>query len=249
MIMIKIARSKEMPPPVAPPASLQALVAMIAADADIPEKRRADMGSGVRSLCRALGLQIENTPADPRLVAERLAGITPAAAGMTKRRLQNCRCHMDAAFAHADARFRRRRNRAALDPRYAALLDLTPDRWVAARLRPLFHHATQHAIAPKAINDQVFDAFTDQLQRSTIHQARDVARKIRQDWNEMVLSAPGWPGKKVTIPTYVDHYVLPAEAFPNSLWVDAGKYLESRPRRGPPTSTISSPRKNCSATA
>src|ERR1700733_14883140 len=73
----------------------------------------------------------ESTPADPRLIAERLENITPAAAGMKKGRLQNCVCHMDAAFAYADARFRRRRNRAPLDPQYVALLGLTPDRWVA----------------------------------------------------------------------------------------------------------------------
>jgi hypothetical protein len=28
---------------------------------------------------------------------------------------------------------------------------------------------------------------------------------------------PVWPGKKVTIPTYVDHYVLPCEKFPHGL--------------------------------
>jgi integrase len=174
----------------------------------------------------------ESTPADPRLIAERLENITPAAAGMKKGRLQNCVCHMDAAFAYADARFRRRRNRAPLDPQYVALLGLTPDRWVAARLRPAFHFATMQNAAPESIDDKFFDDFTDQLQLSTVNKARASARNIRKDWNEMVDSVPGWPGKKVEIPTHVDHYVLPAGAFPESLWVDVNEYLESRRSKG-----------------
>ncbi len=195
-----LSRLMETTSPTAAPLTIRGLVEAIAADAAIPEKRRADMCSGVRSLCRALGLQIESTSADPRLIAERLANITPAAAQMSKGRLQNCRCHMDAAFAYAYARFRRRRSRAEIEPRYAALLKRTPDGWVAARLRPLFHFATQQNIAPDAINDEVFDAFTAQMELSTRSHARRSARKIRQDWNDMVGSVGHWPGKKVSIP-------------------------------------------------
>jgi len=82
------------------------------------------------------------------MIAERLANITPAAAKMSKGRLQNCRCHMDSAFAYADQQFRRRRNRAVLDPKYVALLSLTPNGYLCARLRPLFHYATEQNIAP-----------------------------------------------------------------------------------------------------
>jgi hypothetical protein len=139
---------------------------------------------------------------------------------------------MGAAFAYADARFRRRRNLAPLDPRYAALLGLTPDRWVAATLRPAFHFATLQNVAPESIDDKLFDDFADQLQLSTVNKARASARNVRKDWNEMVDSVPGWPGKKVEIQTYVDHYVMPAGAFPESLWVAVNGYLESRRWKG-----------------
>jgi integrase len=86
--------------------------------------------------------------------------------------------------------------------------------------------------APESIDDKFFDDFTDQLQLSTVNKARASARNIRKDWNEMVDSVPGWPGKKVEIPTHVDHYVLPAGAFPESLWVDVNEYLESRRSKG-----------------
>jgi len=139
---------------------------------------------------------------------------------------------MDSAFAYADQQFRRRRNRAVLDPKYVALLSLTPNGYLCARLRPLFHYATEQNIAPDEINDEVFDAFTVQLERSSINQSRKFVRKIRKDWNDMVARSERWPQKKVSIPTYVDHYVLSAKTFPNSLWTELEKYLESRRSKG-----------------
>jgi hypothetical protein len=43
--------------PAAPPETIRLLVEAIAADETIPEKRRADVCSGVRSLCRAPKIQ------------------------------------------------------------------------------------------------------------------------------------------------------------------------------------------------
>jgi hypothetical protein len=59
------------------------LLEAIASNEGIAQKARADICSGVRSLCHALGLLIESTPADPRIIAERLSGLTPVAARMS----------------------------------------------------------------------------------------------------------------------------------------------------------------------
>ena len=48
----------------------------------------------------------------------------------------------------------------------------------------------------------------------------------------MVGSVRHWPGKKVSIPTYVDHYVMSEGEFPTSLWTELDKYLESRRSKG-----------------
>lgn len=92
------------------------LLEAIASNEGIAQKARADICSGVRSLCHALGLLIESTPADPRIIAERLSGLAPAAARMSPGHLRNCRCYMDRAFEYADHRFGRRRNERALAP-------------------------------------------------------------------------------------------------------------------------------------
>ncbi len=167
MEQVVYSRFKEYTDPARRQVTLAMLLAEIAADETLPGKRRADMCSGVRSLCRALNLQIESTPADPRLIADRLSGITPAAAGMKRGRLQNCKCHMDAALAYGDARVRRRRQNDAIAPEYLALLQQVPDAWAARRLRRLFHFCTEQKVAPETIGDVVFGAFLKHLGHST----------------------------------------------------------------------------------
>jgi hypothetical protein len=57
--MVNVAGSRliEKLGPAAPPETIRLLVEAIAADETIPEKRRADVCSGVRSLCRAPKIQ------------------------------------------------------------------------------------------------------------------------------------------------------------------------------------------------
>ena len=191
-------------------------------------QRRADICSGARRVCRALKLQPESTPADPRLFADRLSNITPAAAGMTQQRLRNCRCLLDAAFAYADRRFGRRRNSRAMGADYAALLKMVPDKWERRRLRRVFHFGSEENVAPQDIDDAFFESFLSHLKRTTLPDPRTVDRETRKVWNRQCETVPGWPGKAVTMPSYVDHWVLPPETFPPSLRVDLDAYLKMR---------------------
>jgi hypothetical protein len=212
--------------------TLASVLAMIAADEALPPRRRAEICSGVRSLCRALGLQLESTPADPRHIADRLAGVTPAAAHMAKRRFQNCKSHLDAALIYISALAHRRRNRGKVDPPYRALLTHIPDEWRRKRIVRFFRFASSLGVPPPDVDDSVFQAFHTALENSTVKNFRTVDREARKIWNEMVQGMPDSSLRVVSVPSYVDHYVLPAEAFPQSLWDDLDGYLESRRDRG-----------------
>jgi hypothetical protein len=59
--------------------------------ADLPERRRQEMASALRTVARALGKPLERIPARPRLLAERLTLIAPGAIGVSRRRLNNIR--------------------------------------------------------------------------------------------------------------------------------------------------------------
>jgi integrase len=228
MVIRIISRKKEVREQPAQVLMFMQLLDVIARDDKLTPQRSADICSGVRTLLRVLGLQVESTPADPRVIGERLKGITPSAAKLSPARLQNCRCLMDAAFAIADRRFGRRRTFKPLSGAYAELVIPLKDRWDLKRLRRVFHFATEHNVAPHEINTAFFDNYLLHLQRTTIPKPRTLDRAARKLWNQMCETAPGWPGKPVSIPSYVDHWVLNENEFPTSLFSDLDAYLKSR---------------------
>lgn len=211
-----------------PALTISALLDAIRHDEAIPSKKRADICSGVRSLCRALHLQIESTPAEPRIFAEALAKATPASVGMSKARLQNCKSHVDAALAHADAHFHRKRSRSPLEPEFKDLLARVPQKWAANKLRALFRFTSEQGFSPDKIGPAAFDAYSAALANSTLKNARTRDREIRKIWNDLVASNPAVSGSAVKVPSFVDHYVLPADAFPQCLWDDFDAYLAYR---------------------
>ena len=76
--------------PITPPYTLADVLAAITT-ADLPERRKQDLASAVRSAARALGRSPKQVPADPRLLASRLAEIAPQALGFSKARWNNVR--------------------------------------------------------------------------------------------------------------------------------------------------------------
>lgn len=208
--------------------TLSNLIDLIAAAPSLSEKRRAELCSGVRSLARAMSLQLESTPADPRLIAERLRDLTPVAADMSKGRFQNCISYMDAALSYADKRFRRRRPRRLLAPDLIAFLELLPDRWQRMTLRPFMHYLDENGIVPDAVDNETFDAFRVSLEQSLIKNVRTRDRETRKIWNALVAKTPERGCRQVRVPRYTDHYSLPATAFPASLWTEVDAYIASR---------------------
>jgi hypothetical protein len=212
---------------------LASVLQMFATDDSLPAKRRADVCSGVRSLCRAAGLPLESTPADPRHVADKLAGVTPTTARMTKRRFQNCRSHLDAVLEYVGALANRRRNRSTMTLDYRALLAQITDGWKRKKITRFFGVMSSLGITSDHVDNSAFDAYLDALENSTLKDFRTIDREARSIWNEMKQMVPGWPGQVVSVPRYTDHYTLPEEAFPDSFWRDLDRYLDSRRRKAP----------------
>ena len=231
MEQVKVSRSPEFARAPRVDITLNVLLSLIAADEDIPQKKRRDLCSGIRSLCRALNLQIESTPAEPRIFAEALAKMTPASVGLSKGRFQNCKSHLDAALSYADAHFHRKRSKTPLEPKFKALLARIPEKWVARKLQSFFRFATEYGFAPDEIGPTAFDAYSEALANSTFKNTRTRDRDIRKIWNDLVANDPSAPRSPVPVPSFVDHYVLPSGAFPQSLWDDLDAYLAFRSKK------------------
>jgi hypothetical protein len=115
--------------------SLADLLATLAAS-DLPERKRQELGSAIRTVARALGQSPPNIPADARLLASRLKDVAPAAIGISRGRWNNIRSLLRTALALIQP-LSPGRNRNDLLPEWLALsnkLESRSDQIVLSRL-------------------------------------------------------------------------------------------------------------------
>jgi hypothetical protein len=67
------------------------LLDQVTADGQLDPRRKADLRSAIRAVGQWLGSDLTAMPAHPRYLRERLAGFHPAAADVSRKRLQNVR--------------------------------------------------------------------------------------------------------------------------------------------------------------
>src|SRR5262245_48627898 len=66
---------------------------------DLPERKRQELVSAIRTTARALARSLETIPANGRLLANRLKEVAPAAIGISRGRWNNVRALLRAALA------------------------------------------------------------------------------------------------------------------------------------------------------
>jgi hypothetical protein len=164
-----------------------------------------------------LGSDLTAMPAHPRYLRERLAGFQPAAAGVSRKRLQNVR----SAVAFALDRYGlggRRDYLAPLSPAAQALYDRLPDKFLRCRLSRLLHFISAQAIAPEQMSNAVADEFLVALeQHSAIKHVRTTHQEACRAWNKARVEIVGWPDVELTVPCYQQTWGLPWSDFPASL--------------------------------
>jgi hypothetical protein len=197
--------------------SLHDLLDRVTADAQLDPRRKADLRSAIKSLGQWLGTDLTAMPAHPRYLRERLAGFQPAAAGVSRKRLQNVR----SAIAFALDRYGlggRRGYLAPLSPSAQALYDQLPDKYLRCRLSRLLHFISAQRLAPEQMTDAVSQAFLAALeQHSAIKHVRTTHRDACAAWNKARAQVAGWPDVVLTVPCYQQTWGLPWSAFPASL--------------------------------
>jgi integrase len=197
--------------------SFRDLLDRVTADEQLDPRRKADLRSAIKSLGQWLGSDLTAMPAHPRYLRERLAGFQPAAAGVSRKRLQNVR----SAIAFALDRYGlggRRDYLAPLSPAAQDLYDRLPDKYFRCRLSRLLHFIIAQGIEPKQMTDAVSQAFLAALeQHSAIKHARTTHQDACRAWNKARERVAGWPDVELTVPCYQQTYGLRWSDFPASL--------------------------------
>jgi integrase len=193
------------------------LLDRVTADDGLDPRRQADLRSAIKSLAQWLGSDLTAMPAHPRYLRERLAGFHPAAAGVSRKRLQNVR----SAIAFALDRYGlggRRSYLAPLSPAAQALYDRLPDKFLRCRLSRLLHFLSAQGIEPEQVTDRASQEFLMALERhSAIKHVRTTHQDACRAWNKARADVAGWPDVTLAEPSYQNTYGLRWSDFPASL--------------------------------
>ncbi|MFO1062229.1 MAG: hypothetical protein U1E53_35310, partial [Dongiaceae bacterium] len=172
------------------------LVAVIAAldRAEPDPRRRGELASGIRTVCRVLGHLPHELPADTALLRRLIRKAAPAAAGVSPARWANARSLLTAAMALTGLRIMPGRRLHPLSAAWASLVLGLGTRHVRAQLSRLMGWCSANGIEPVAVTPATFDAFRSALlDDSLLGDPWAVWRQTVLAWNRAVEEVPGWP--------------------------------------------------------
>jgi integrase len=205
--------------------SFHDLLDRVTADEQLDPRRKADLRSAIKSIGQWLGTDLTAMPAHPRYLREQLTGFHPAAAGVSRKRLQNVRSAI--AFALDRYGFGGRRDYLApLSPAAQALYDQLPDKYFQCALSRFLHFISAQRIAPAQVTDAVAQEFLTALQQhSCIKNPRETHKVTCRVWNKARAQVAGWPDVMLTEPCYRQTWGLPWSDFPASLEASVDAYF------------------------
>ena len=206
--------------------TLATVLAKVTADQALTERRRQDLASGLRTFAKALNRPLEELPAHPGMLRDRMESFVPAAIGLSERRWTNAASLTRQALKHAGIAIMPSRSPVPFSPGWTALFRLVEKKYACVALSCLARYCTTRDIEPEAVTDAVFATFLDDLLDTSMKQApRKVQRQAAVVWTRLAQAIPAWPQQPITVPDYSRTYALPWTSFPPSLEADVEAYL------------------------
>lgn len=170
------------------------------AGCELSPQQKSLIRSAIKRADELVGHGVLDFPANPAMLMQRLAAVTPAIAGMSSGALANLRSRVRKAFALAEPHRIRRRRGHRLTGEWAALqsgLDTDAQR----NLSRLFHYAEAMGWQPGEITNAHMERFTHHLrEEAAIVQWEEVVRKSIRAWNRLA-ACGGHPDLQTLTPT------------------------------------------------
>ena len=205
--------------------TLLAVSAKIAADQRLASARRAAIRSAINTLCRVMALPPPAVPADLNFIRRKLERLSPAAVGVTDKRFATVKSEVAFALRHLGLVGKG----TYLTPMvgdWLVLWDRLPDKYVRTNFSRFFRYCSALGIDPNDVTNSIADQFRQALvDESFVKDPRVSHQNLCRLWNRMIGVVPNWPERRLAVPRYADHYILPPEVFPPALWADVDAWL------------------------
>jgi len=204
--------------------SLADLLATVGAS-DLPERKRQELSSAIRTAARALGRLPENVPADGRLLANRLKDVAPAAIGVSRGRWANIRSLLRTSLALVQP-ISPGRNQNDLLPEWLAFWNELKSRSDRIALSRVLRFCSARGISPNAVAKETFDDYHLHLERSLLKRPGATFDMTVRAWQRAEVAIPGWPKIGVSIPDRRRQWVAGWDRFPEALRRDCQAWLD-----------------------
>src|SRR5215469_13983123 len=204
--------------------SLADLLATVGAS-DLPERKRQELSSAIRTTARALGRLPENVPADGRLLAGRLKDVAPVAMGISRGRWANIRSLLRTSLALVQP-ISPGRHQNGLLPEWLALWNGLMSRSDRIALSRVLRFCSARGISPNAVAKETFDDYRLHLERSLLKRPGATFAMTVRTWQRAEFAIPGWPKIGVSIPDRRRQWVSGWDRFPEALSRDCQAWLD-----------------------
>ncbi len=211
------------------PVTLAEITTRIAADTDLPPRKRQDVASSIKRFAELMGLPLATSPADPRAYRSRLRCFQPLAQSISVKRWQNIR---------SDVQFALNRYRPKPDFRGGLPIPVSEE-WTDLRSRLVetfglrssdlsrfLSYCTLNGIAPMDVTAQTFVGFRAWMESSRLlKEPQMVVRRSIKLWNKAADAIPEWPSLLVPSPPTRDLYGMKWGELPEALRQDTERWL------------------------
>lgn len=206
--------------------TLADVIARVEAQDDLQPRRKRDMVSAVRTVCRLLHAEPDAVSAELRLLRKRLEAMAPAAAGIGPGRWNNIRSLTMAALKAAGIRAMPGGLHQPLLFAWKVLRARLPDKHFRCGLSRLMTFCSMQGIVPGDVDAALFERFRQALEtESLVRQPKQVYKTACALWNRAAASIAGWPPLVVAVPDARNRYRLVWDELPAAFRADVGDYL------------------------
>ena len=201
------------------------------AESELHISRRRDMLSAIRRVCEMARTSPAAFPVDIAAIRVQLAGIRPAAHGVSAKHFANIRSLLAAALQMAGAMESLGRGLARRDPTWGPVMrGVASDKALANGLAAFSNFCAARGISPYAVNDSAVAAFREWLTDRTLHpHPRNLVRGVPVHWNKARSQVSDWPDIKLAKISFRPPSVhLRLGDFSRDFQRDVGAYLAMR---------------------
>lgn len=193
----------------------------------VTDVQRRDLKSAIKSVCRLVGRQPEEVPANINWVHVRLRRVHPVKAGISEKRLKNIRSGVLKALELCGASRERSDWLRQPSPEWVTLLEIIPDKHDRWKLSQLAQFCSAADIAPNQVTDYHVKNLLDAIETETfVDRPSSKVGAAVLVWNRLRETLPGWPQQPLTCPRAKKPWTIPLDQFPASFIRDVDAWLD-----------------------